>query len=97
MFIRLALCLVMSVAMKRDELPNHAFGTALGVAVGGVDEINAGGEGRIDDAPSDRLIRLFAEHHGAEADRRYRQSAVAKASIFHCYSPYAGSQARIEP
>ena len=57
-----------ALAVLRDELADHALGAALGVAVGGIDEIDAGTERRIDDAPRDRFVRLLAKHHGAETD-----------------------------
>src|SRR5690606_26630113 len=55
--------------------------------VGGVDEIDARLARGCDDAPGFVERRLFAEHHGTQAQRGNAQVAGAEAAVFHGGSP----------
>src|SRR6266536_1396619 len=66
-----------SHAATRDLL-----GAALVVGIRSVDEVHAGIAGTGDDAHRRGLVGRSTEHHGAEAERRYLQSAPPELAIF---------------
>jgi hypothetical protein len=72
--------------VKRGEgLTDDDFGLALGVDVGGVDEVNAGVERAVDDA--DRIVVIGIspgpEHHGPEAQWADFDAGTTKVTKFH--------------
>lgn len=71
------------VAPVLDRTPHDLLGAAVGIDVGRVDEVDALVAGSIDDAARRRLVRLRAEHHRAEAQRRDFQAATAETTIVH--------------
>ena len=70
------------VPLCGDASTGDLLGTALVIGIGRVDEIHAGIAGASDDPHRCRLVGRPAEHHGAEAERRYLQSAPAELAIF---------------
>jgi len=65
---------------RREGLADDLFGFALGVHVGGVDEVDTSVECLVDDL--DRIIVVgvatAAEHHGAETEGAYFEAGAAK-------------------
>jgi len=55
------------VALACQQPPDHQFGCALGVDIGGIDEVDAVVPRRGDDAAGFGLVGLIAKHHGAQA------------------------------
>jgi hypothetical protein len=66
-----------------ERAADHLLGLAVGVDVGRVDEVDAGLERVIDDAPRLRLIGRAAEHHGAEAELGDLHAAVTEHAVLH--------------
>jgi hypothetical protein len=73
------------VALAAQRLPDDLLGLAPGVAVGGVDEVHALVERRVDDAHAvvDVVVAPAPEHHRAEADAGDLETGVAESSVFH--------------
>ena len=79
-----------AVASGRDRGADDRLRRALGVDVGGVDEIDAGVERRVDDALRGRGVGAVAEHHRAEAEfarLRDRCRRGDDRSIVHPFEP----------
>src|SRR5258706_1501337 len=72
-----------AIALRGDHFARDLLGYAFGVAVCGIDEIDARVGRRIRDALRGRLVGTLAEHHRAQAQLRYFQSAFAESAIFH--------------
>ena len=90
--------LVARIQCRRSALiaaPTIFSAAPYAVGIGGVDEIDAGLEGRRDDPVGLDLAGAVAEHHRAEADRRNLEAAVAQAAVFHLHrvAPCAGAVA----
>src|SRR5579859_719931 len=75
------------IAVGRDELAGNALRFAFRILVGGVDEIDTGIVCGADDAARLLFVGAIAEHHGAEAQWRNLQSAVAELAVFHATLP----------
>ena len=77
------------VAAPGERLADDLLRLALRVDVGGVDEVDPGVEGRVDDP--DRLVVVGvapgAEHHRAEAQLADRDAGAPQGSVFHRRSP----------
>jgi hypothetical protein len=58
------------------------------VDIGRIDEIDALIERFIDDAFGRGFVCLFAEHHRAQAERRYFQGAATQIAVIHAGSPF---------
>ena len=72
-----------AVAVRGQCAANDAFGLALGVDVGRVDEVDAVFPSIADDAKRLRFIGSTAEHHGAETEARNGQAAASQAFELH--------------
>ena len=72
-----------AVALLLDGRADDLFGAAVGVDVGGVDEVDAALGRMVDDAPRLRLVGGAAEHHGAEAELRHLDAARAEEAVSH--------------
>ena len=83
--------------VRLDRRPDDALGRALGVDVGGVDEVDAGLVRGRDDARRRRGVGAVAEHHGAEAERRNHEAAVAKWDVVHAAIIIAAPRFRSSP
>ncbi|MCY1203585.1 hypothetical protein D9M72_150900 [compost metagenome] len=79
------------VAVGGQQAPDHLLRRALGVYVGGVDEVHAVVARAGDDAGGFDLIGLVAEHHGAQAKCRNAQVAGAEAAVGHGCGRHGGS------
>ena len=76
-----------------NRLAEHLLGLAEGVDVGGVDEVDAGGDRARDDAVDGGLVEavdvapeaglLLAEGHRAEADFGNEQAGIAELVVAH--------------
>jgi hypothetical protein len=75
-----------------ESVAKHRFRLAGRIDVGGIDEIDAGIEGSIDDLIDRRLIEaanhlplsaLSAKRHGAETELRDEDAGVRELSEFH--------------
>ena len=73
------------VAPASQRLADDDLGFALRVDVGGVDEVDAGVEGTVDDLDRRIVVGLApgAEHHGAEAERADLHTGTSKAAVVH--------------
>ena len=69
------------IALRLDRAPGDALALAAGVDVGGVDEVDAALSRAVDDARGVGLGGGAAEHHGAEAKRRYPQPRAAERAV----------------
>ena len=78
------------MALALEQPAQHLFGTTVVIDVGGVDEIHTLFARRSDDARGLVVRRLFAEHHGAQAQRRYAEVAVSQSAVIHGGSLVAG-------
>src|SRR5215471_21080139 len=69
-----------------DELAEHLFTFAQGVAVSGVDEISAGFDVAVEELAGDALFGSPApfgtEGHGAEAERADAKAGAAESCVF---------------
>jgi hypothetical protein len=70
---------------SRQRLAGDDLTLAGGVDVGGVDEVDPGIEGAVDDAHGVVVISVApgAEHHVAEADGADRHAGAAEGAIAH--------------
>jgi hypothetical protein len=83
----------MNLGGQYDPLPvflgqrfaHNLFGFAERVDIGGVDEIDPGIEGAVDDANCFVVVRGAPrpEHHGAQAERAHFDTGAAERAIFH--------------
>src|SRR6185369_11009461 len=73
------------LAAVLDRLADDDFGFAVGVAVGGVDEVEPGVEGAVDDPDALFVVRVApgAEHHRAEAERRDFETGLTEVAGVH--------------
>ena len=75
-------------AAAGERLADDLLGLAVPVDVGGVDEVDAGVERRVDDP--DRVVVVGvapgAEHHRAEAELADRDACVPELTVFHGHS-----------
>ena len=76
------------VAAALAAPPDDLLGHAAGVDVGGVDEVDAGVEGAVDDAGGVVAVVVApgAEHHRAEAQGTDRYAGAAEGAVFHAGS-----------
>jgi hypothetical protein len=80
------------VAATFQRLADDLLRLALGVDVGGVDEVDAGVECRVDDAGRLLVVRVAprAEHHRAKAHLAHRDARASKQAVVHDKLPSAG-------
>src|SRR6185295_5064351 len=73
------------LAAVREGLADDHLRLALGVAVGRVDEVDAGVQGAMDDADALFVVRVSptAEHHRSQAERRDHEAAMAEVAVVH--------------
>ncbi|MNT08093.1 hypothetical protein D3C72_1428220 [compost metagenome] len=71
------------VAAGAQQPADHLLRRALGVDVGGIDEIHAVVTRAGNDAGGLGLVGLVGKHHGAQAQRRDAQVAGAEAAVGH--------------
>src|SRR3954451_478831 len=71
------------VATALERLADDRLGLAVGVDVGGVDEVDAGVEGAADDPDAVGVVgvAVAAEHHGAEGQRADLEAGPAEGSV----------------
>jgi len=74
-----------AVAAAAQRLADDRLRLALGVDVGGVDEVDAGVQRLVDDRGRGVVVGLApgAEHHGAEAERADEHPGVAEVAVLH--------------
>ena len=84
------------VAPVLQRLPDDLLRLTGGVHVGGVDEVDAGVEGGVDDA--DRVVVILvapgAEHHRAEAELRDLDAGASERAVLHRCSFFAVASPR---
>ena len=84
------------VAAPGEGLADDPFRLALGVDVGGVDEVDAGIQGAVDDADGVGLVLVSprAEHHRPQAQRADRDAGPAEHSVLHCHGGHASGMSK---
>ena len=82
------------VAGGADRLADHRLGGAVGVDIGGVDEVDTRAMGMVDDALGLGGIGLVTEHHRAQAQAGHFQRALAQVSVMHAVSRRTGNGER---
>src|SRR6202020_35867 len=61
-----------------------------GVGVGGVEEVDTGFGGAVEDGAGGGLVDLQPESHGSKAQARYLQAGFAQSDVFHDWHATAG-------
>src|SRR5207247_7375689 len=83
-------------AAAGERLADDLLGLASRVDICGVDEVDTGAEGGVDDADAVVVVRVApgAEHHGAEAQRADGDAGAAEGSVLHGGSVIATTPAK---